>query len=118
MSDDFGLNDEQRALILEILSTVRDDIEQVAVFGSRAQGRHRPNSDLDLVLYGSADEAVCDRLWTLFHESRLPFAVDVTSYSTITYAPLRAHIDAVARPLFIHTGHGLIPFEERAFRND
>ena len=112
MSDDFGLNDEQRALILEILSTAQDSIEQVAVFGSRTQGRHRQNSDLDLVLYGSVDEAVCDRLWTLFHESRLPFAVDVISYDVTTYVPLRAHIDAVARPLFVHTEHGLIPVEE------
>ncbi|MCI5125346.1 MAG: nucleotidyltransferase domain-containing protein [Candidatus Electrothrix sp. AR5] len=112
MSDDFGLNDEQRALILEILLTAQDYIEQVAVFGSRAQGRHRQNSDVDLVIYGSADEAVCDRLWTLFHESRLPFAVDVTSYNTITYAPLRAHIDAVARPLFVRTEHGTISFDE------
>ncbi len=118
MNDDFGLNDEQQALIREILLTAQDRIERVAVFGSRAQGRHHPNSDLDLVIYGSADNAICDRLWTLFHESRLPFAVDIASYSTITYAPLREHIDAVARPLLISTEHGLIPFEERAFRND
>ncbi len=86
----------------------------MAVFGSRAQGKHRVNSDLDIVLYGSVDEAVCDRLWTLFHESRLPFAVDVASYSTITYAPLRAHIDAVARPLFVHTEHdGVVLYDEQ-----
>jgi predicted nucleotidyltransferase len=109
MNDDFGLNDEQRELIREILLTAQDRIERVAVFGSRAQGRQRQNSDLDLVLYGSADQAVCDRLWTLFQESRLPFAVDIKSYSTVTYVPLRVHIDAVARPLFVHTELGLPP---------
>ncbi|MCI5217784.1 MAG: nucleotidyltransferase domain-containing protein [Candidatus Electrothrix sp. LOE2] len=112
MKDDFGLNNKQRKLIREILLTAQDSIERVAVFGSRAQGRHRANSDVDLVIYGSADETVRDRLWTLFHESRLPFAVDVISYSTITYAPLRAHIDAVARPLFVRAEHGLISFHE------
>ncbi|WPD21854.1 MAG: nucleotidyltransferase domain-containing protein [Candidatus Electrothrix scaldis] len=116
MTDDFGLSDEQRELILKILYTAQKSIEQVAVFGSRAQGKHRPNSDLDLVLYGSADEVVCDRLWTLFHESLLPFAVDVVSYSTITYAPLRTHIDAVARPLFIHTEQGLVVYDKSTMR--
>jgi predicted nucleotidyltransferase len=113
MIDDFGLNEEQRALILEILSTAQESIQQVAVFGSRAQGKHRVNSDLDIVIYGSADEAVCDRLWTLFHESSLSFAVDLVSYSTITYAPLLAHIDAVARPLFVHIKDGLVAYDEK-----
>ena len=107
MSDIFGLNDAQRALVQEILLTAQDHIEQVAVFGSRAQGKQRPNSDLDIVLYGSADEAVCDRLWTLFHESSLPCSVDVTSYAVIKHPPLRAHIDAVARPWFVRTEQGL-----------
>jgi predicted nucleotidyltransferase len=50
MTDNSGLTDEQRALIQEILLTAQEHIERVAVFGSRAQGRHRPNSDLDLVM--------------------------------------------------------------------
>ena len=54
MSDAFGLNKAQRALVREILLTAKDRIEQVAVFGSRAQGRQRHNSDLDLVLYVSS----------------------------------------------------------------
>ena len=113
MTDDFGLTDEQRALICRILLTVEGHIEQVAVFGSRAQGRYRQNSDLDLVLYGFLNEAVHDRLWTLFYESPLPFSVDVVNYSTITHAPLQAHIDAVARPLFVRTEHGLLPCAEK-----
>ena len=108
MTDDFGLSNEQRTLIREILTTAQEHIERVAVFGSRAQGRHRQNSDLDLVIYGPADEAICDRLWTLFHESCLPFSVDIVNYSTIIYPLLRAHIDAVARPLFVRTEHGVL----------
>lgn len=88
-------------------------IDRVAVFGSRATGRYRPNSDLDLVLYGSADAADCDRLWTLFQESSLPFSVDVVSYAAIDSPPLRAHIDAVARPLFVRTENGLAPVDAR-----
>jgi predicted nucleotidyltransferase len=107
MSDAFGMTAAQQTLVREILHTAHECIEQVAVFGSRAQGTQRQNSDLDLVLYGTADEAVCDRLWTLFQESRLPFSVDVQSYTAIKHPLLRAHIDAVARPWLIRTRQGL-----------
>lgn len=112
MNEKFGLSAAQRELLREILTTAGDRIDRVAVFDSRAMGNHRPNSDLDLVLYGSADEAECDRLWTLFQESRLPFSVDVKSYAAITYPPLLAHIDTVARLLFVRTGAGLMPADE------
>lgn len=107
MSDAFGMNAAQQALVREILLTAQDRIEQVMVFGSRAQGKHRQNSDLDIVLYGNADEAVCDRLWTLFQESCLPFSVDVTSYAAIKHPLLRAHIDAVAQSWLVRTEQGL-----------
>ena len=113
MSDPFGLTADHRDLLRDILATSGDRIDRVAVFGSRATGRYRPNSDLDLVLYGSADAAVCDRLWTLFQESPLPFSVDVVSYAAIDSPPLRTHIDAVARPLFVRTDTGLAPVDEQ-----
>lgn len=104
--DDFGLTPTQIQQIGAVLASVAaEGIEQVAVFGSRATGRYRPNSDLDLVVYGQgADAALQDRLWTLFQDSSLPFAVDVHSYGVIAYPPLKAHIDAVARPLFLRRG--------------
>ena len=110
----FGLTADQRQLITDILDSEANGIEQVSVFGSRADGSHRPTSDIDLVLYGHVDELLCDRLWTLFHESRLPFAVDIKSYAAITWPLLRAHIDAVARPLLVQTGQGLRPVAEPA----
>ncbi len=72
MSNDFGLSAAQREILREILATLSSRFESVSVFGSRATGRQRPNSDLDLVLYGCVDEAVCDRLRTLFQDSPLP----------------------------------------------
>jgi uncharacterized protein len=95
-----GLSSAQRQTIRTILAQNADDIARVDVFGSRARGTQRPNSDLDLVLHGSVDEAVIDRLWTLFQESNLPFSVDVKSYEQTQYAPLKAHMDAVCKTLF------------------
>jgi uncharacterized protein len=97
-----GLNPAHRQTIRVILAAFAQDITRVDIFGSRAQGTQRPNSDVDLVLHGAIDETAIDRLWTLFQESSLPFSVDVKSYEQIQYTPLRAHIDAVCKPLFTH----------------
>lgn len=94
-----GLTERQLAAIKQILRPFAADIEKVALFGSRATGKYRPNSDIDLVLYGSVDEKTVDRLWTLFAESDLPYKVDVKSYEQITYPPFKQHIDEVSRIL-------------------
>lgn len=104
---DHGLSSRQLATVRSILEPWADRITAVDVFGSRATGVYRPNSDLDLLLHGDLDDRAIDRLWTLFHESSLPFAVDVTSYDLTTYEPLRKHMDRVRRPLFeCGAGHG------------
>ena len=66
----------------------------------RLLGTHRPASDIDLVLYGTLDEAEAERIVTLFSESLLPYTVDVQVYHLITYPPLKTHIDASMLPLF------------------
>ena len=95
-----GLSSRQLATIRRVLEPWADRITAVDVFGSRATGSWRPNSDLDLLLHGDLDQRAIDRLWTLFHESNLPFAVDVTSYDLTSHEPLREHMDRVRKPLF------------------
>ncbi|MDE2977990.1 MAG: nucleotidyltransferase domain-containing protein [Acidobacteriota bacterium] len=97
---DHGLSPRQLATVRRILEPWANRITAVEVFGSRATGAYRPNSDLDLLLHGDLDQRAINRLWTLFHESSLPFAVDVKSYGLITHEPLREHMDRVRRPLF------------------
>lgn len=94
-----GLTPRQIAAIKAILAPFADRIERVSLFGSRAKGTQRPDSDIDLVIYGPVDQGLIDRLWTLFAESSLPVKVDVVAYDRATYPPLKAHIDGVARPL-------------------
>ena len=95
-----GLTDRQLALIQRALAAFADRIERVALFGSRAQGKPQPYSDVDLVLYGEIDDRTRDRLCGLFEESSLPFKVDVLVYKSITKPELKKHIDEVGRVLF------------------
>jgi len=74
---------------------------EVRVFGSRATGRGRPFSDLDLALMGDErlDAVVRATLAESFAESDLRFLVDVVEWSTANDA-LRAAIgrDGVTLP--------------------
>ena len=100
MELDHGLSPRHLKTIRGILAPFASRITHVSLFGSRAMGNYRVNSDIDLVLYGDLEEASINRLWTLFDESSLPFAVDVKGYGLIEYAPLKEHIDRVGKVLF------------------
>ena len=97
---DHGLVDEELETIRVVLANFADEITQVDLFGSRATGNYRGNSDVDLVVHGDVRDATVDRLRTLFNESNLPVSVDVASYESMTYRPLKAHVDAVRQCLF------------------
>ena len=95
-----GISDADLETIRTVLAECKEEITQVDLFGSRATGKHRSHSDIDLVIHGAVREAAIDRLRTLFIESNLPVSVDIFSYEGITYRPLRAHIDAARQRLF------------------
>lgn len=95
-----GLSPHQLQIIQDILAPYAPVITRVGLFGSRALGAARPNSDIDLVLYGPVFEAVVDRLHTLFDESGLAVTVDLLAYDRIDTPALKSHIDQVMQPLF------------------
>ena len=75
-------------------------LEQVWLFGSRAMGRHRPGSDLDLCLMGDAITHL-DRL-RLMHaidELLLPWSVDLALWHELP-EDLRGHLQRAGRCLW------------------
>lgn len=97
---DHGISDAALETIRAVLATCSDEITQVDLIGSRAAGRHRRNSDIDLVVHGDVGGAAIDRLRTLFMESSLPVSVDIFCYESMTLQPLRKHVDQVVTRLF------------------
>lgn len=95
-----GLSNQQLDTITNILSQNCPNIESVSLFGSRAVGNYKPYSDIDLVLYGDIEQLTVDRLWTLFHESSLPYKVDVQAFNLIKHPLLKRHIEGEAKTLF------------------
>jgi predicted nucleotidyltransferase len=95
-----GLTSDHLRQMQAVLAPYADRIDRVSLFGSRATGTYRPNSDIDLVLHGDVSAELVGRLCTLFQESALPVAVDVKGYDLTAYAPLKRHMDVCMRPLF------------------
>ena len=73
-----ALSNSQLSLVRQLLDSVLPGAT-VAVFGSRATGRARPHSDLDLLLIDPPRLSWAQRadLRDAFEASSLPFTVDV-----------------------------------------
>lgn len=95
----FGLNAPALALVREVLER-HPEVREACVFGSRAQGRHRPESDVDLALYGELDERLVARIAGELDELPLPYSFDVVSYTGLRHGPLQEHIERVGRRIF------------------
>ncbi len=92
------LTPDQLATVRRILAAHAPGRE-VRVFGSRATGRARPHSDLDLLILGAPlDAAVRSDLIAAFEESDLPFRVDIIHWQEAPAAML-ARIEREAEPL-------------------
>jgi uncharacterized protein len=76
---------EHQQLVLELLARLLPPSARVWVFGSRATGRARRYSDLDLLIDAgrplSLDEAALLR--EAFEESDLPYGVDIVDWHAI-----------------------------------
>src|SRR5690554_5174033 len=81
----FGVPERSLATIVDTLALF-GEIEEAAVFGSRATGNYKNGSDIDIVIYGAnVREATIDKLKVLLNEELpLPYHFDVIHYEQLT----------------------------------
>ena len=100
----YGLSNDAIPAIIRILRQY-DTVEQAVLYGSRAMGKYRPASDIDLVLIGpelklsvqlSIENAIDDLL--------LPYTVDLSILHQIENAELLDHINRA----------GIVIYEKRS----
>ncbi len=94
-----GLTDRELDQICAVFRPVAA-IREVVLFGSRARGSHRPESDIDLALVGVADELQAEAVAETLESLPLPYRFDVKAYDGIRYAPLLEHIKRVGISLY------------------
>ena len=84
-----------RRTLQEIASVLRQfpDIHWVKLYGSRALGRHRPRSDIDLAFSAPLDHSAA--LAGALEELPTPYLFDVTHWESLRPEGLRRHIEEV-----------------------
>jgi len=93
----FGLDDKEIAMIQDVLCRY-PEVVGVNVYGSRALGSFRHNSDIDLVLIGEIDRRTQGIIMASLDELGLPYIFDVCVYGDIDHAPFKEHIDTYGKP--------------------
>lgn len=79
----YGLSDKTLNTMYNILRD-HPEVDSAILYGSRAKGNYKPGSDIDLSLIGdSLSHQVLLRIMRDFHESSIPYLVDLTIFNQI-----------------------------------
>ncbi|MFN8548691.1 MAG: nucleotidyltransferase domain-containing protein [Candidatus Eisenbacteria bacterium] len=97
---DLGLSDRELELIRGVLRRHRE-VREAKLFGSRAKGVARINSDVDLALWGELSPLLEARIQGELDELPTPYTYDVQRYDAILHDALREHIDRAGRTIYV-----------------
>lgn len=77
------------------------EVERAVLFGSRAKGTHKPGSDIDLALSGTAlDWRTVGRLYDALDDLLLPYRFSLIVHDARLDPDVAAHIERVGIPIF------------------
>ncbi|MBF0180738.1 MAG: nucleotidyltransferase domain-containing protein [Magnetococcales bacterium] len=107
-----GLREREMALLHAVFRQVAE-IREVILFGSRAKGNHRPQSDVDLALVGVADPLKAEAVAEALDQLPMPYQFDVKAWDGIRYSPLMEHIRRVGVIIYCREEHGKTQPEDR-----
>jgi predicted nucleotidyltransferase len=68
------------------------EVHRAQIFGSRAMGNYRENSDIDIVLFGDIPEKMVAKILLELEELPLPYKFDLISFGQISHAGLKEHV--------------------------
>lgn len=89
-----GLTPKTFALIRAVFERY-PAVTRVVLFGSRAKGTARPESDIDLALDGDISPDTVSRIASDLDDLPLPYRFDIKPLVSIQHSDLRSHIHRV-----------------------
>ena len=102
----YGLTINQFKTLIGILSSQKESILKVRLFGSRARGDYKFTSDIDLaVTFAQPTQSL---LMTAFENSSLPYTVDVINYNSIKNTKLLDNINREGKIIFKSSHEGVL----------
>lgn len=100
MSEQYGLPCSAVEQLRDVFSQY-PDIKTVILYGSRAKGNYRPNSDIDLTIEGEQlDLSILLAIENQIDDLLLPWTVDLSLIHDIENASLIEHIERVGVPFY------------------
>ena len=85
-----GLEEKDLDLIVDVFKAF-PTVKKAVVFGSRANGKHKRGSDIDIALYGESIPVNCIK--SDLEDLPLPYFFDLVDISTVTNDALIEHIN-------------------------
>jgi predicted nucleotidyltransferase len=99
LSTGSGLTQAEIAQLAAVLKHY-PQVEQAVLFGSRAKGTARANSDVDLALYGVLDDRTVAHIALEMDELPLPYLFDIKAFENLRNPALVEHIRRVGLPVY------------------
>lgn len=96
---DTGLRPEEILQMREVFAEY-PQIEKVVLYGSRAKGNYRFNSDIDLTINGEMPIQALFKIETQLDDLLLPYKIDLSIFNTITNPDLIDHINRVGKVFY------------------
>jgi predicted nucleotidyltransferase len=97
----YGLSNET-LYTLDSIFKKYSGVKQAVLYGSRAKGKYRLGSDIDISIKTDDSFTFTDllRIGNDFDDSDMPYFVDVSVYEKLANKDLKAHIDRVGKVLY------------------
>ena len=90
-----GLGAATLTRIAKVLASF-PQVEQAVLYGSRAMGRHKPGSDIDLTLVGpELTASLVGDIEQALDDLLLPYEIDLSAHHLLNHSELEAHIARV-----------------------
>lgn len=94
-----GLEPAQREAICTVLRRF-PQVQTAQLYGSRATGRYRAGSDIDLTLRGDIDLIALNEIGMALDDLLLPYKIDLSIWDQIDNADLRDHIQRAGKRFY------------------
>jgi uncharacterized protein len=91
MMDKGGLSRREMDLICDVFRR-HPEVSGAMLYGSRAKGTHRPESDVDLAIHGNVDALRAESIAAELDELPLPYRFEVKVFAAVRSAALREEI--------------------------
>ncbi len=100
MVDSHGLPERSVAELHRIFANY-PQVQKAVIYGSRATGKYRNGSDIDLTLYGNTlTQVILCKIIGDIDDSSIPYKLDLSIFENLEHTKLRDHIERVGKVFY------------------